>query len=310
MKVRAVKIFSWIIGLFMLCMLFLWIDFKELSRIFTQIGFMGVVIWALITLFVRLLYAEITVLPLSVFEAKISRMDAFWIGWVRTFANQILPLSGLAVYIKAIKDRAGVSWSEISALATPQFFISAMAVSLLGMISTVIALDIEDFGLILLVIYSVIFIISLVLILQTPYVMRAFPSSLSKRLISSADAFEKISSSPKLILLLVIYYCGVILLRVVRLWLLFMLAGQELDWQTALILGVIAESTLIIQLTPGGIGLREGSILAGAVFMGVDGGLAASVAIIDRLLVVSMTVVFVLPSGYFLWLGRPKVVKE
>ena len=294
----------------MLCMLFLWIDFKELSRIFTQIGFMGVVIWALITLFVRLLYAEITVLPLSVFEAKISRMDAFWIGWVRTFANQILPLSGLAVYIKAIKDRAGVSWSEISALATPQFFISAMAVSLLGMISTVIALDIEDFGLILLVIYSVIFIISLVLILQTPSAMRAFPSSLSKRLISSADAFEKISSSPKLILLLVIYYCGVILLRVVRLWLLFMLAGQELDWQTALILGVIAESTLIIQLTPGGIGLREGSILAGAVFMGVDGGLAASVAIIDRLLVVSMTVVFVLPSGYFLWLGRSKVVKE
>ncbi len=304
---RSLKILSWIVGFGILIMLFIWIDSDELSRIFTMIGYVGVLVWLIFTLLARLLYTEVTVLPLSVFNAKIDRFDVFWINWVRTFANQILPLSGLAIYAKVIKNRTGISWSELSALATPQFFISALAVGLLGCLASLVVFGLERSGLVLCTLFACVSIFSLALIIRTATVMRALPKSLSSRLMNSAEAFDKISSRPQLILLLLVCYFGIVLLRVGRLWLLFKLSGLQLEWQTVLILGVIAESTLLIQLTPGGIGLREGSIFAGAVLLGVDSNIAASVAIIDRLLVIVMTVIFVLPSCYFLWKGQAKV---
>lgn len=302
---RILAFTPWIIGVCIICILLFFVDFAELSESVAQIGGIGLICWVVLTVVVRLLHAEITVLPLVAFKAHLRRVDAFWIGWVRTFANQVLPLAGLVTYAKAIRDHAGVSWSEVTALATPQFFISALALSLLGLLVTSATLGFDDFGLVLIGVYTMIMIGSLVLVFRTAVVMRVCPKAVRVRLSSSVIAFEKVSSKPRVIFLLIVCHCCVILIRIARLWLLFALVGQPLEWQTVLLLGVIAESTLIIQLTPGGLGLREGAVLGGAMLVGVDAGMAANVAIIDRLLIIALTVLFVLPSVYFLWRAGP-----
>ena len=58
----------------------------------------------------------------------------------------------------------------------------------------------------------------------------------------------------------------------------------------------IAESTLLIQLTPGGLGLREGAILGGAALLGIPVTLATSVALLDRLLVMALTALLTPPA--------------
>jgi uncharacterized membrane protein YbhN (UPF0104 family) len=66
----------------------------------------------------------------------------------------------------------------------------------------------------------------------------------------------------------------------------------------------IAESALLLNVTPGGLGVREGALLGGAALVGVDAPVAASVALIDRLFMIAVTTLLAAP-GYVV-LRRPQ----
>jgi uncharacterized membrane protein YbhN (UPF0104 family) len=63
---------------------------------------------------------------------------------------------------------------------------------------------------------------------------------------------------------------------------------------------VIAESAALIQLTPGGMGLREGAIIGSAILLGVSPDVGALVALIDRLFIIGTTTVLAVPGLFII----------
>ena len=262
-----------------------------------SVGAPGLLQWVLLTLIARFALAETTVAPLKVLGFNMRRLDAFWIGWIRTFANQILPFAGIAAYAHAVRDRVGISWSELASLASPQFFLAAAALGLVGLIAVVVNFDALGLSTyVLTATYLTVVFISLAVATGAAWLIETLPERLSSRASKTAAALRQLSQRRNLIARLVIYHVVVILLRGGRLWVLFMAAGANPDWREMLLIAAIAESTMLIQLTPGGLGVREGAVLGGAALVGIAAPVAVSVALIDRLLVVAITILLALPA--------------
>ncbi len=297
MHKRYIKLLSWLLGIALLVAIVLFFRPQEFVATIASVGALGLLQWVLLTLIARIASAETTVAPLKVLGFNMRRLDAFWIGWIRTFANQILPFTGIAAYAHAVRDRVGISWSELASLASPQFFLAATALGLVGLLAT--AVNIDALGLLAYILtatyFSVVFV-SIAVATGAAWLIESLPERLSSRASKTAAALRRLAQRRNLIARLVMYHVIVILLRGCRLWVLFMAAGASPEWREMLLIAAIAESTMLIQLTPGGLGLREGAVLGGASLVGIAAPVAVSVALIDRLLVVAITTLLALPA--------------
>ena len=118
---RLVKPLSWVVGLAGVIAVIWYFDPANIPRMLENTGWSGAVSWAAITILARIFLAETTIAPLSVLGYSMRRGDAFWIGWLRTFANQVFPAAGIVAYTQAIRHRVGISWSEmVSSIITPR----------------------------------------------------------------------------------------------------------------------------------------------------------------------------------------------
>jgi uncharacterized protein (TIRG00374 family) len=134
------------------------------------------------------------------------------------------------------------------------------------------------------------------------WVLDRLPGALAVFGKESADAFRRLSVSYGLVVRVIGFHLLAMILRGGRIWLLFMIVGIELPVSGVLLVAVMAESAALFQLTPGGLGLREGAIIGGSALLGVSTELGAVVALIDRLFLVAIT--SVLAGSGFLILRR------
>jgi uncharacterized protein (TIRG00374 family) len=297
MDKRFITPLSWLLGVAFLVAIVLFSRPQDFISTIASVGVRGLLQWVLLTLVARVVLAETTVAPLKVLGFDMRRSDAFWIGWIRTFANQILPLAGIAAYAHAVRDRVGISWSELASLVTPQFFLAATALGIVGLLAT--AVNFEALGMLAYALTGVYFgvvFFSIAVATGAGWLIESLPERLSSRALKTSAALHRFGQRRNLIARLVMYHSIVILLRGCRLWILFMAAGAGPEWHEMLLIAAIAESTLLIQLTPGGLGLREGAVLGAASLVGIAAPVAISVALIDRLLVVAITTMLALPA--------------
>lgn len=297
MQQNSIKLLSWIGGLLGLVAVIFYFRPENLLATLRSVGVSGVAIWVAITVIARLIQAETTAAPLRAMGYPMRRRDAFWIGWIRTFANQIVPTSGVAAYAQAIRQKTQISWSELTVLAAPQYILVAAALGLVGLLAT--ASNIEELqtsfvG--LAAVYSGVIFVSVAITRGAPWFLGLLPERLTSRVEQASGALRKFVEHPGLIARIVAFHSAAILLRGSRIWLLFAAAGVNLDWRQALLVIAVAESSMLIQLTPGGLGVREGAILGGAALVGVPTDVAAGVALLDRLFVVGITVLLTPPA--------------
>ena len=275
--------------------------FWNLPNLLRSIGVGGVAAWAALTLIARIIQAETTTAPLKALHHTMRRSDAFWIGWLRTFANQIFPSAGVVAYTQAIRQKTSISWSEMAALGTPQFILVAAALGCVGVFAVLSngPLLAESFYPLLLTYFAIV-VGAIVITRGAPWLAQVLPDNLSERLAATSTALQKIARKPSLILLVVGCHVAAILLRGARIWVLFGSAGLVLDWTQILLLVAIAESSMLIQLTPGGLGVREGAVLAGALLVGIPTDVAAGVALIDRFFIIAIATLLTPPAVFVL----------
>lgn len=291
------KLIPWLAGLLGLVAVIWYFQPEGLLAMVRALGVVGVAGWILITLIARLIQAETTAAPLRAMGHPIRRSDAFWIGWLRTFANQILPTAGVAAYAQAIRKKTEISWSELAVLAAPQYILVAAALGIVGMLATLTNVGaLQGSFIALMLIYGAIIVASVSVTRGAHWMISLLPERLTDRVQQASSALRKFVEHPGLIAKVVAYHSVAILLRGGRLWLLFAAAGLNLDWREILLVTAVAESSMLIQLTPGGLGVREGAILGGAALIGAPMQVAAGVALIDRLLVVAISVLLTPPA--------------
>lgn len=295
------KLISWLAGV--IGLIFIAWYFRPAGFVDTlaAVSTLGIIAWCALTIAARLLLARTTVEPMHALGYRLSMSDAFWIGWLRTFANQIVPMSGVAAYVKVLRDKTAISWSELAALATPQFVLAAAALGVVGLAAVACNFHaLADTAIWLLAIFSVIIVAAILLANGAAPFIELLPKAVSARAVNVSTALRKFASRPGLIARLIAYHALVIVLRGGRLWVLFAAAGVDLEWQQLALILAIAESSFLLQLTPGGLGIREAAVLGGAALVGIAPEVAASAALIDRLFTIAVTVLFALPAAMIL----------
>lgn len=294
---RLLKPLSWLAGIAGLAVIIGHFGIDSIADSLRGVGMTVIALWVLLTLLARVALAETTVAPLHVLGFHMRRGDAFWVGWLRTFANQVFPAAGLVAYVHAIRRKVGISWAELAALASPQFVLAAAALGLIGLAAALLNPKILGERLwLFLLLYGAVLAGALLIARGAHGLTRLLPRALSERVGATSRSLRDFAQRPSLILLIVACHAIGILLRGLRLWLLFEAAGTDLAWSEALLVVVVAESSMLFQLTPGGMGIREGAVLAGALLVGIPAEVAAGVAIVDRMLVIAITAVLTPPA--------------
>jgi len=300
MGARIRHLLSWSLGLLGLAAVIWYFQLSTFAADLARVGAGGALAWLLLTILARLLLVEITIQPLGRLGYVLARSDAFWIGWVRTFANQVLPLAGLAVFAREIRRKTEIPWPALVSLSTPMVLFAASAVSLLGLAA--VATNADTLGpstLPMLAAFALLSSASIFAASHAAWLLEKIPAARSLFAQESAAAFRQVSGDAALVTRVIAFHCAAILLRGTRIWLLFLAVGVDLSAPGALLLAVIAESVALFQLTPGGLGLREGAIVGGAALIGIDPATGAVVALIDRLFMIAVTTFLAIP-GYWL----------
>lgn len=249
--------------------------------------------WAGIVVLTRLLLVEALTRPISVIGGSISRADAFWVGWLRSFLNQIVPFGGMAYLAHFLRNRTALSWGQMAALASPQALFLGIAVGLVGSGLVLLAMvDESQAALTLFLAFLILAAVSFLLASQLNKLAKALPDKWAKTLAPTIHALDVMHAHRSLVAWLVSIHVLAILLRGFRLWLLFAAIGGEVNFATIMLLSCLGEFALLIQLTPGGIGIREGALVGAAFFLGMDIKLVAAVAIADRVLTAGMVSLF------------------
>lgn len=299
---RRVHLISWLIGVAVLAGLVWYFRPTDFVASLQRVGVAGLAGWLASTLLARFLYAEVPTQLLRALGYRLARMQVYAIAWLRTFSNQVVPMTGIAVFLQQIREKSGASWQDLAASSSQQTFIGIAALGVVGLIAVTTNTRVTaEATLPLLFVFASLCAAALAAAFGVSWVIGKLPRFLAQRITTAADSFGKLSSNPRLIAALAcVHGCG-ILLRGARLWLLFSVLGVGLQWQEALLIVALAEATVLIAVTPGGLGIREAIIVGGASLLGIPTDVAIAVSLIDRLFVVALTGIMAVPSAMYLF---------
>lgn len=261
-----------------------------------RVGIYGIFLWIICTIVARIILVETTVLPLGVLGYRLSRIDAFCIGWLRSVSNQLLPLSGIVLYGHLIRRRLPISWKELASLATPQYFVAAFGVGVLGLgITLWNYTQLKVGAAVLLFLFALISLTALVVTFFSASILELFPRRIVQKIHPTIYSFRQMSRDKIALCNLTVLHCAAIFVRGLRVGVLFYIGAGVIDWDQLLFIVVIAESAVLLQLTPGTLGVREGAIFVGAYLLGLSLEDAAAIALVDRLLMISISIIMVVP---------------
>ena len=147
-----------------------------------------------------------------------------------------------------------------------------------------------------LAVFIVVAAASLLVALRPGALTARVPGAIRRRLESFVAPATRLARFPGLVPALTLIQCLIVLLHGARLWVLFAAVGVPLAWHEALLVLVIAEGAALFQITPGGLGLREGAILGAALLLNVSPEAAAGVALFDRFCMMAVTTLLAAPA--------------
>lgn len=295
------KLGSWVGGVCTVIAIAYFYGFSDLLQSLLTIPLPVVVAWVGVTLFMRVLLTEALVLPLGALGSPLRRLDVFCMGWIRTFFNQIIPMTGMIYLAGFIRSRSAMAWSRIAALGSPLFLVASQATAIVGIIG--VALNAAALGSLAApvgMIFVLVAAIATVLNSSALYRSHLFPRALPHAIEGGSEALDALKRQPLLALQIFLFHVLVLLLRGFRLWILFLAFSIDVSYQSILLLTALGSIALLVQITPGGIGVQEGILIATSYLMGIDPEIMAGIALIDRLLTVLLVVILTVPSAWYL----------
>ena len=293
---------SWLFGIGLTCLIIAYLINFEIVN-FTHFFSLNIVIpWFVSTFFARLLLAEVFVRPIHALGFPISRRAAFWLGWLRTFFNQVIPLSGITLISVYCKKKCGLAWGEIASLSSPLYLVSIVVTSIFAM--GAIFLNTGSLERLFVLLAVVLFFISAtctIIILRGSIGIALMPSCVRHHFYHMEQSLRLFEKNLKLLICLSLCYGGIILLRCFRLSILFILGTNlHLSIQEIIILASISEFGFLLPLIPGGIGIREGTMVSVGWLLGLNIEIVAVIALIDRLLSIFLVAVMAIPAYFVL----------
>ena len=255
-------------------------------------GIVGIVVVHLLTLWLQGLTLK---WGLDSFEKTISQKESFVLFIISSYANLLLPRSGVgttAVYLNRVRKSSMVDYSSVVVVNAALFVLACSAIGcLLFGFDWVAQPKMPPLWLVI-GMPGMLLASLLALAIRWSFLekYRGPGHSLAHRL---NHAMQRLSASnSNSIYRMGMAHFVLVFMRALRLHFAFWALGLEVSFFAVLLTSVLGDLAFVIAITPGALGFREAAVAIAATRLGIPVPLALSVAILDRL-VFSMTVVVV-----------------
>lgn len=231
---------------------------------------------------------------------KTSLLHMFWLNILGSYSALVVPRSGHGARAAYLKLRHGIPLAESSAILLPLFVVQAVVAGVTGLAAIGIWAVVAGGAIDKPIAWSLAAVAAFGF--GAMFVRFASTSQPRGRV---GRFFRELNESWKtlqghffLIAGLTILHVAILAVDSARLHLAFGAVGAEVSYVQALAVGAIAQVSIIVSLTPAGLGLREGVISYSGKWLGVGVGPALSASILDRLVTVS-TILVLTPVAYW-----------
>lgn len=230
---------------------------------------------------------------LEPFNIKMNFKEWFGLSVVTSFYNMITPFRGGAVSRAVyLKNRYDFSYTNFLATLSGIYVINFLIASFLGLLSLVYLYYTKDvFSPIVTFILLFFFIPLLIIILFSPRFSETKSAFLNK-LIRVLNGWNLIRKNRKVVLLVSLIYIFQITLSSIAGILSYSVFGISISFIDALFLASIGSLTILVAITPSGLGINEAVAVFSALVIGITPAQSLSVAIIGR--VIGMSIIFIL----------------
>lgn len=269
--------------------LFVWfltsINFSEAVKHLSSLALWSVLAWFLLNLSAKLLVNEANLICLKFLDSRQDRAPLLLLGFIRSMGNYVGPMVGTAIYVAGLKERLLVPLEKVAPFMAMQSLVLLSMVSLLGLVGVVAYSEIDRPELIVPLLF--LSTLSLFAWLATHFgLMNRSSIRKNEWLRQVLKGFSLSRSRWILIFMIHVIHLIAPLARGVRLIILVLAMGGTISLAEALVLIVVSEASMLIHITPGNIGIREGAILLAGSLVGLDPSLSAAIALGDRSLAI------------------------
>jgi uncharacterized membrane protein YbhN (UPF0104 family) len=217
--------------------------------------------------------------------------ESIGLAAVNTLANQLPFAGGLVAKGVYLKQRHKLAYTHFLS-ATMALYICFVAVNgavgltvlggwaLVGGVEVPPALVLGFSGM-----------VASVMSLWLPVDALSLPGKLGKRLMQLAEGWRVLSQNKHLVDIMAGFQVLTTLLFAARFWIAFHALSQDVTYAQCLLFSSATVLTRLVNIAPGGLGVREGIVAGVASLLGFEAGVSAVAVGIDRLVATSVIIV-------------------
>jgi len=230
-------------------------------------------------------------------DSKIPFFDSSYITMGSTLLNYLPMNLGTIIKAKVLKKHCSLKYAHFISVMGVTILITIFSGGLLGLVSTIISKPSLDTNNILLIGFFIISISIPIFLLYIPVsVISDKPGYIGTAMRDLILGFELIRKNGRGVLVLFLFTTTLLLLAALRLWICFKALNTPITIFGSIMFAVVSNILLIVNITPGSIGLREVLIGAIAQFTGLSFERGLFAASLDRVFSLVFTLLVGLPS--------------
>ncbi|MDD3475010.1 MAG: lysylphosphatidylglycerol synthase transmembrane domain-containing protein [Candidatus Dojkabacteria bacterium] len=249
-----------------------------------------IVITMILFLIVFLLEGLFVKITLQAFDKDITVKESFYIATISRIGNYLLPMRAGAIFRATyLKNKYSFEYSKFLSTLYGYYIILFLVYSSMGILSLIIKwIFFKELYLLLLIFFSVLFITMLLLMFvrvpnkRTIKTENNFLIKISKFFQKFGQGWDTIVKNKKLLKRLILVTVGHIIINTIIIYVEFIALNITIDIPNLLLYSSLSGASLLISLTPGSLGIREGVFLITSQSIGLVQEQILQLAIIDR----------------------------
>ena len=254
----------------------------------------------------RLLFLITSGLYLQAFTKKFNINLTFteWFGLsvVTTMGNYITPFAGGMVARAAyLKHKHNFAYASFATLLASNYLVIFWVIGAVGFATLTVFYPFQDIYIILALIFLAL-PVAISMLTMLPNVSLPDTHRLFRILNTSLEGWDLVKNDKKLIAKLGLYTVANITLNGLSFWVAYNALGFTVSFSSALLISLIAVFSILLNITPGNLGVQEIVVSVSSTLLGPGGGEGLVVALIIR--AATLFLVFTLGPIYAWLLSR------
>jgi len=230
---------------------------------------------------------------INISQKKVSYKECVLLQYTNNFLNKIITKGGTIFRGYYLKEMYGFAYSRYVSTLAGLYIISFLSYSFFGIVSLVIIyLKLHVYNISILLFFTVLFVVTLFLISTKAKVKLNRKKRILNLIGNLLDGWEEIKKNPKELLILLGITLILLLISILQTIVIYKGLGSDLGFIESMYMSTISIITIFINITPGGIGVKEGIYMFSSRLIGMNPDIIVLGSLIGRVIALIPSVLF------------------